>query len=191
MAYEIFIEPELENLQEETVAAEWFEICSELGLQKQLSLTDKSDEKKAPPYMFCDPKTKKIIDILCPREVPYTEYSASTIPLDVVKEIQKCVKHGWYKKIVVCYDDQSPDPFVIGLLPFEYEWRAERHIIARWGAELIPFEQMEEKAVNRLMDQTLEKLNDFKGKVEYALSNPAAYIRKKLAGERLLTELPF
>jgi len=64
---EIFIEPELENLQDETIAAEWFEVASQLGLDNQLKLSSNSETKKAPPYMFIDPKTNRIIEVLCPR----------------------------------------------------------------------------------------------------------------------------
>jgi hypothetical protein len=190
MATEIFIEPELENLQDENNAAEWFEICSELGLDNQIALADKSETKQAPPYAFCDPKTLKIIQILCPRVVKYKEYKASTIPTDVLKEIQKAEKHGWYMKIEIAYDDQSPDPFVIGVLPNEYEWRADRHLIARWGNELLPFEQLESKAVARVRDQVVEKLTMEKNAIEFALSNPDAHIRKGLA-ENNRSSLPF
>ena len=45
MATEIFIEPELMELEQPEAAQEWFEICSELGLKHQLSHADKSEEK--------------------------------------------------------------------------------------------------------------------------------------------------
>lgn len=88
--------------------------------------------------MFIDPKTSKIIRTLCPRLVDFREYKESTIPLDVLQEIQKCEKNGWYSKIQIAFDDKSPDPFVIGILPSEHSWNASRHLIARWGAELLP-----------------------------------------------------
>jgi hypothetical protein len=182
MAHEIFIEPELESLQDETNASEWFEICSQLGLDKQLSLASKSETKKAPPYMFCDPKTKKIIEILCPCKVKLMDYQSSTIPIDVMKEIQKCKEHGWYENFEIFYDNQSPDPFVLGVLPNEYEWRADRHLIARWGPELLPFELLEEKAIARVKDIALKELSQVKHALQYAIDNPESYIRGLLAG---------
>ena len=89
MAVEIFIEPELQELEQAEVAQEWFEIASQLGLEEQLKHADRSEEKKAPPYMHIDPKTAKIIKTLCPMQTDYKKYRASTIPLDVLKEIQK------------------------------------------------------------------------------------------------------
>jgi hypothetical protein len=47
MATEIFIEPELMELETPEIAQEWFDICSELGLDKQLKHADKSEDKKA------------------------------------------------------------------------------------------------------------------------------------------------
>jgi hypothetical protein len=185
MATEIFIEPELENLQDETTAAEWFELCSQLGLDNQLSLADKSTDKKAPPYMFLDEKTKRIIKTLCPVVVKYEEYKSSTIPLDVLKEIKKAKENGWYMRIDIAYDDQSPDPFVIGACHADHIWNAPRHLIARWGAELLPFEQLEAKAIARLRDSASEALNTMKHDVEFGIQNIDSFIRRSLAGNQL------
>lgn len=185
MATEIFIEPELENLENGDTAAEWFELCSRLGLQGQLSTADKSEDKKAPPYMFIDPKTERIITTLCPRGVDYKKYTASTIPLDILQEIAKCEKNGWYDQIKIHYDDKSPDPFVIG---FKKEpqstWLANKHLIARWGAELLPFEQLEVKAINRLREDAKEALADIRAKIDFASNNVDAFIRGVLNGKQ-------
>jgi len=171
MATEIFIEPELQDLEQAEHAQEWFEIASKLGLDAQLKHADKSEEKKAPPYMYVDPKTSRIIKTLCPVQVKYKEYSASTIPLDVLKEIQKAEENGWYSMIHICYDDKSPDPFVIGFTKAESEWRADIHLIARWGAELLPFEQLEQKAIARVKDNATKALKKLKYELELALED--------------------
>jgi hypothetical protein len=171
MATEIFIEPELQDLEQAEHAQEWFEIASKLGLDAQLKHADKSEEKKAPPYMYVDPKTSRIIKTLCPVQVKYKEYKASTIPLDVLKEIQKAEENGWYSMIHICYDDKSPDPFVIGLTKAESSWRADIHLIARWGAELLPFEQLEQKAIARVKDNATKALKKLKYELELALED--------------------
>jgi hypothetical protein len=183
MATEIFIEPELENLQDEKTAAEWFELCSQLGLGDQLALADKSEVKKAPPYMFIDKKTERIIKTLCPEVVDYSKYRVSTIPLDVLKEIQKAKEHGWYQCIEIAFDNQSPDPFVVGVCHDERKWSAARHLIARWGAELLPFEQLEAKAIQRLRDEATEKLALLKNEIDFGLTNVDAFVRQMLAGK--------
>lgn len=180
---EIFIEPELENLEVAENAAEWFEICTSLGLKEQIRHADRSEEKKAPPYMFIDPKTDKIIVTLCPRVVNYMKYSASTIPLDILQEIAKAEKNGWYKEIHIAYDDKSPDPFVIGITHSQHSWNASKHLIGRWGSELLPFEQLEQKAISRLMDVAIIQLSEMKHKIDMALSNPTIFIKHVLAGK--------
>lgn len=184
MATQIFIEPELENLVEEN-ASQWFEICSELGLQNQLQHAEKSEDKQAPPYMYIDPKTEIIIRCLCPRLVEVKEYSASTIPLDVLQEIQKCTKHGWYQKIKIAYDDKSPDPFVIGYTHAGHHWNSHKHLIARWGSELLPFEELERKAVARMRDTVIEDLTELKNRVNYGLENTDTFIRGIMGGREI------
>lgn len=188
MATEIFIEPELENLSDEITASEWFELATNLGLENQISLADKSEKKKAPPYTFADPKTMNIISAICPRRVDYKEYRVSTIPLDVMQEISKCIDNKWYYKIEIAYDDKSPDPFVIGTLTDS--WSSPKHIIARWGAELLPFEILENKAVERLMNEKRNELELVKFKTEQALNNMDAHIRGLLGGNSSIS-LPF
>ena len=162
MATEIFIEPELQELEQIENAQEWFEIASELGLTEQLKHADKSEDKKAPPYMYVDPKTSRIIKTICPVQVDYKKYKASTIPLDVLKEIQKAETHGWYSKIHICYDDKSPDPFVIGFTKADSSWNADIHLIARWGAELVPFEILEQKAMSIMKLEASKAINELK-----------------------------
>lgn len=185
MATEIFIEPELMELEQPEVAQEWFDICSELGLKHQLSHADKSEDKKAPPYMYVDPKTSRIIKTLCPVQVKYADYKASTIPLDVLKEIHKAEKNGWYSKICICYDDKSPDPFVVGFTKAESEWNADIHLIARWGAELLPFEVLEQKAVARMKQEATDALRELKFKVEAALDDVNAFTNSLLTGKEV------
>lgn len=182
MATEIFIEPELAELEQPEIAQQWFEIASELGLTNQLIHADRSEEKKAPPYMHVDAKTGRIIMVLCPVQLEYKNYKASTIPLDVLKEIAKCEKNGWYSKICICYDDKSPDPFVLGFTHNENKWQRDIHLIARWGAELMPFELLEEKAIERLRNTALTALKEMEFKTKNAIENIDVYIQTQLSG---------
>ncbi len=178
---EIFIEPELEILQDEASAAEWFETASRLGLDKQITLADKSETKKAPPYSFIDPKTSRIIQILCPCRVLYKDYDVSTIPLDIMQEIDKCITNRWYHKIYICYDDKSPDPFVIGKL--RDEWSSPMHMIARWGNELLPFEILEQKAIERVRYSAKRSLELMKHKIQAGLDDVDGFIMSLMAGD--------
>lgn len=183
MAVEIFIEPELQELEQAEVAQEWFEIASQLGLSEQLKHADRSEEKKAPPYMHIDPKTAKIIKTLCPMQTDYKNYKVSTIPLDVLKEIQKAEINGWYSRIHICYDDKSPDPFVVGFTHSEHRWSADMHLIARWGAELLPFEQLQAKAIQRMHDEVKQAAIRLKHELEMILEDVNGFSNQLLGGK--------
>lgn len=148
MAIQIFIEPELENLHEN--AEEWYSICESLGLDKQLQKTGKI-ERVGNPYQKVDPRSERVFKMLCPASVSYKDYEASTIPLEILQEISRCEKNGWFKHINVWYDDKSPDPFLIGY-DDEQTYRGNKFLIARWGDEIVPFEQLISKAIARFRD---------------------------------------
>lgn len=179
---EIFIEPELSELEQPEQAQQWFNIATKLGLSHQITNAIRSDVKMPPPYMHIDSRTGRIIKALCPIQVSYMSYKASTIPLPVLTEIDKCIKNGWYSKIDICYDDKSPDPFVIGFTHNENKWQRDMHLIARWGAEIVPFELLEKKAMDRLRNTAKIKLGELKYKTDTALSDVDAYIDGLLSG---------
>lgn len=182
---EIFIEPELQDLELAENSAEWFEIASSLNLDQQLQHADRSEEKKAPTYMHADPKTLRIMKTLCPVEVVYSKYSVSTIPLDVLKEIKKCEENGWYAQIKILYDDKSPDPFVIGFTHAESNWDRAVHVIARWGNELLPWEALEVKAIARIKMEAKDALLDVKHKIDTALSDIEHFATQLLNGREV------
>jgi hypothetical protein len=154
MPTQIFIEPELETLHEN--AEEWEQLCTGLDLKQQLKKIGKV-ERIANPYMKLDPRTERVYEMLCPRKELYTVYKASTIPLEVLQEIHRCKENAWFPVIAVWYDDKSPDPFLIGYDSKKAD--ANKFLIARWGDELLPFEQLMERAINRFREAYLRALN--------------------------------
>lgn len=153
MTTQLFIEPELEKLHENS--GEWEQLCAGLGLQKQLKKAGKV-EKVGNPYMKLDPRTERVYEILCPRRELYTAYEASTLPLEVLQEIHRCKENEWFPKIEVWHDDKSPDPFLIG---YDSKKWGNKFLIARWGDELLPFEQLVHKAINRYKEAYMRALN--------------------------------
>ena len=147
MAIHIYIEPELERLQES--AEEWEQLCTGLELKQQLKKIGKV-ERIANPYMKLDPRTERVYEMLCPRKESYTTYKASTLPTEVLEEIHRCKENAWFPIIAVWYDDKSPDPFLIGYDSKKFD--ADKFLIARWGDEQLPFEQLLEKAIHRFRE---------------------------------------
>ena len=57
------------------------------------------------------------------------------------------------------------------------------HLIARWGGELIPFELLEQKAIDRMRKKATEALNEMKMRVEMALKNVDSFTGNLLEGD--------
>lgn len=171
MTTQIFIEPELEKLSEH--ATEWEQLCSGLGLRNQLKKIGKA-EKIANPYLKLDQRTERVYQMLCPRKELYTDYGAGTLPLDVVQEIHRCKQNGWFVQMEIWYDDKSPDPFLIG---YDNKKMGNKFLIARWGDELLPFEQLVAKAINLYKAAYLRALNRLIVDCEYRKQDVEAELR--------------
>lgn len=192
MAVEIFIEPELEELSLEERSEEWHNLCKDLSMEGQLSLCNSQEGNiNPPPYTYMDPKTQRIVSVLCPRKVLAKDYKASTIPLDVLKEISKASAGGWYSKIWICYDDVSDDPFVIGLLNNSVSFNGNLHMIARWGNEILPFEILEKKAIERMKKAVKSSYRNLKKEIDFVFEDIDSYCEGLLTGNSVVPSSDF
>jgi hypothetical protein len=182
MAVEIYLEPELEEMVgSEEVTAEWRQLAEELGMEGQLKLiTPKSGEesdKNPSPYIHMNAKAERVFAILCPEVVDYKKYDKSTIPRDVLREIAMAERLKFFDKICIWYDDASPDPLVVGYIKMgNYEY--VKHMIARFGDELLPFEELERKSINRLKKRMTDKLKSSLSAIDSTVDeffNPTRY----------------
>ena len=182
MAVEIYLEPELEEMVGSVeVTEEWKQLAEELGMEGQLKLiTPKSEgeENKNPsPYIHMNAKAERVFAILCPEVVDYKKYDKSTIPRQVLREIALAEKEQFFDKICIWYDDASPDPLVVGYIKMgNYEY--VKHMIARFGDELLPFEELERKSINRLKKRMTDKLKSSLSAIDSTVDeffNPTRY----------------
>lgn len=172
MATQIFIEPELETPHQNAI--HWEQLCNGLDLKQQIKKLGKV-ERIGNPYMRLDPRTERVCEMLCPKKESYTTYTAGTLPLEILQEIHRCKKNEWFPVMEVWYDDQSPDPFLIG-----YESKkgsANKYLIARWGDELLPLEQLTNKAINRFKEAYQRALNRLIQDCEYRKQEVEGEIR--------------
>jgi hypothetical protein len=182
MAVEIYLEPELEEMVGSVeVTEEWKQLAEELGMEGQLKLiTPKSGEesdKNPSPYIHMNAKAERVFAILCPEVVDYKKYDKSTIPRDVLREIAMAERLKFFDKICIWYDDASPDPLVVGYIKVgNYEY--VKHMIARFGDELLPFEELERKSINRLKKRMTDKLKSALSSIDSTVDeffNPTRY----------------
>ena len=164
MAVEIYLEPELaEMVGNPEVTEEWKQLAESLGMQGQLNLIKPKSEgekdKNPSPYIHMNKKAERVFAILCPEVIDYKKYDKSTIPREVLKEIALAEKEQYFEKIKIWYDDASPDPLVVGYIKVD-SYTYVKHMIARFGDEILPFEELEIKATNRLIKYATEKLQN-------------------------------
>jgi len=182
MAVEIYLEPELEEMVGSVeVTEEWKQLAEELGMEGQLRLITpklgEESDKNPSPYIHMNAKAERVFAILCPEVVDYKKYDKSTIPRDVLREIAMAERLKFFDKICIWYDDASPDPLVVGYIKVgTYEY--VKHMIARFGDELLPFEELERKSINRLKKRMTDKLKSSLSAIDSTVDeffNPTRY----------------
>ena len=182
MAVEIYLEPELEEMVGSVeVTEEWKQLAEELGMEGQLKLiapkSGEESDKNPSPYIHMNAKAERVFAILCPEVVDYKKYDKSTIPRDVLREIAMAERLNFFDKICIWYDDASPDPLVVGYIKVgTYEY--VKHMIARFGDELLPFEELERKSINRLKKRMTDKLKSALSSIDSTVDeffNPTRY----------------
>jgi hypothetical protein len=182
MAVEIYLEPELEEMVGSVeVTEEWKQLAEELGMEGQLRLiapkSGEETDKNPSPYIHMNKKAENVFAILCPEVVDYKKYDKSTIPREVLKEIALAEKMKFFDQICIWYDDASPDPLVVGYIKVG-TYEHVKHMIARFGDEILPFEVLEEKAILRLRKRLTDKLTAALTSVSVKVDNffnPARY----------------
>lgn len=151
MAVEIYLEPEVQELaQSKELTEQWKNQCIELGLEGQLSMLNKDSENAKPsPYVFMNNGLCNLFATLCPAVVDYKKYNKSTIPMEVLGQIALCEKNKYFHSIKIWYDDVDPDPVVVGYIK-DGAYDYTKHLIARFGDEVLPLEVLRDKARGRL-----------------------------------------
>ena len=193
MAVEIYLEPELQEMvANEEVTAEWKQLAEELGMEGQLKLIapklEGGTDKNPSPYIHMNKKAERVFAVLCPEVVNYKKYDKSTIPREVLKEIALAEKEQYFEKICIWYDDASPDPLVVGYIK-DGSYSYIKHMIARFGDEVLPFEVLESKAIARMKKRMTDKLNAAINSIDITIDeffNPKTYG----SGDIITIELP-
>lgn len=181
MAVEIYLEPELQEMvANEEVTAEWKQLAEELGMEGQLKLIapklEGGTDKNPSPYIHMNKKAERVFAVLCPEVVNYKKYDKSTIPREVLREIALAEKEQYFEKICIWYDDASPDPLVVGYIRDGHSYI--KHMIARFGDDVLPFEVLESKAIARMKKRITDKLNAAINGIDMTIDeffNPKSY----------------
>jgi hypothetical protein len=180
---EIFLQPELEELViDGDKKAEWEEKIKSLGLEGQIELTGNSPRNSASPYTFMNKQMKLVYETICPAKTTVESYSKSVIPIDVLSHVALCKQEKYFSKLEVWYDDKHPDPILVGYLSSRYD--SDLHIIARWGDEIVPFEQLVEKAIRRYTEAYKISLEALKANCNLFISEAELKVKQVFSGQK-------
>jgi len=183
MATEIYLQPELEELVVDSEKRdEWMEKVTSLGLEGQLKLTKNSEKGSASPYTFMNEQMKLVFGTLCPSKAEVAKYDKSAIPVDVLSHVALCKQEGYFHKLEIWFDNKSPDPVLVGYVTDKYN--SPLHLIARWGDEIIPYEQLCEKAIRRYTTAFILGVRQTKQECETALADAELLIRQLFTGQK-------
>lgn len=161
-------EPELENLvSDQESSDQWKELIAQLGMEGQQELLMPQSKKAKEvgrsgepiPYMPINKRWMKIFKTLCPDKSDLKSYKFSTVPLDGLAEIALCKEKQYFDKIEIWYDNVEKDPLIVGVLDAEYSSDKRFFLIGRFGDEVLPFEVLEKKAIQRLTAYLKNEVN--------------------------------
>jgi len=141
MAIEKYIVKDTENLIHDPEALKaWEDLSKQLGLKGQETL---AGGKSPVPYQFMNAKMTRVFEVLCPAKLEITDYDKSPIPVELLQLVSMSDKENHFEKVEVWYDDQGPDPILVG-----YNGD-DRYLIGRWGAELAAMADLYASAYKR------------------------------------------
>lgn len=159
------IEETQELIYDNEQLEKWNGLVAELGLKGQTEVV-KAD-KSPIPFLWMNSALKAVFEELCPTKKKIEEYGKTPIPVEVLSMVSLSKKEGYFGKIEVWYNEQNPDPAVIGYkykgvkgTEWDREWNADRYLIARWSDMKATLEELTERAKNLFTLRRTNELND-------------------------------
>lgn len=225
---ESYLNKELSDVTFETEKLdEWRQKMEELGLTKQLELAKGS--LSPVPYPFMNEHMLRVCETLCPTKTTLEEFSAIPLPLEALNDVALSIKEDYFDELEIWWDNESPDPFIIGIrgeryyayekgtynhlknaegrdMTFKTKQMAldhleavgiddkytvsrkdnrdlNRYMVARFGDELKPWNELVELAIERFTKNTTmdlrDKIDKLQHKLDKIVNNAEMYIMGK------------
>lgn len=157
------IEETQELIYDNEQLAKWNNLVNELGLTGQTNVV--KEDKSPIPFLWMNKGLVKVFEELCPRKTKIAEYNKTPIPVEALEMVAMATRDKHFGKIEVWYNDQSPDPAIIGYKynggkgDWEREWSADRYLLARWSDVKATLEELTERAKKLFTLRRTDELN--------------------------------
>lgn len=148
---------------------QWNGLVAELGLTGQTEVV--KPDKSPIPFLWMNRALLKVFEELCPRKTKIEEYSKTPIPVEALSLASLSKKEGYFDKLEVWYNDENPDPAIVGYKythgsgEWERNWYADKYLIARWSDVKATLEELTERAKKLF---TLRRSNELKESIKRA-----------------------
>jgi hypothetical protein len=111
---ETFIIEETEPLIYDNVQLEkWHGLVEKLDLKGQKKV---AKQNASPiPFLYMNQQMILVCRTLCPSHVAIENYDLTPIPLPVLDLVALSKKENYFQEVEIWYDEQSPDPFCVGI----------------------------------------------------------------------------
>ena len=184
---ETYEEREVTENGEIATDEESLKLIDTLGLTGQKSLSSKDKPSTLCPYRKMTRQEENVYGALCPQKTAIKEYSDGPIPLRVLQVISHANDLGFFEKLEIWHPTTrySSDPVLVGIhQPPTRSWEKENYILARWGAELQPMEELAKLASGRIRESITSKVEIAESKIRQDKSVIDSEIRRFVNGER-------
>lgn len=176
----IYREPENEHLiLDEEALTEYHRLTAELGIPAVKA------DKVPNVYQPINQSQVRILTALCPMSAKITDYTKSTIPVEVLQTIKFAQDMEMFDWMEVWYDDKAPDPMIIGKNFMSeddrakgYNWRTHHTLVARWGDCAYEFLELLELGRKRIIQNLTNEAKEIKQLVDLFLAEPELHAEK-------------
>lgn len=176
METEVFYQEEVTDLIHDVEKLdEWKKMVEDMGLEGQTKLAN--PEKSPVPFMVLNQFQTRILQAICPESREVSKFEREPIPLPVLSAIALSRAEGYFTKIEIWADNESPDPVAVGIRD------DHKYLIARWGAEKLSWEKLEKKAIARVAKKAKDKATEGLAFCKAVLEDQSDIANKLLKGE--------
>lgn len=185
-----------------------FAAIDELGLKGQKELAE-TQNNKVIPFPKMNITEQRVWEVYCPQKDKLEDYSATTIPYEVMTILQLVKQKGYFdideqelktapentkarKGYIQVWSEarEDIDPLVVGVIETatKYSWGWSHgdktyYLIARWGISLRPFDEIRNTSINRWVTERKQKLAADIRKAKLAFENAHDDANKHFAGQ--------
>jgi hypothetical protein len=170
---ETFIIEETEPLiYDNEQLAKWHALVEKLDLKGQKKV---AKQGLSPiPFLYMNQMMMRVCRTLCPSHTAIEDYDLTPIPMPVLDLVALSQKEKYFQKVEIWYDEESPDPFCVGIAGYwvnerDFEFMEEMEGDS-FDKETHRFNSQEEVDAHRKANEGSRQWYHFEGEKHYLIA---------------------